>query len=114
MVKDMTYQTCINVIEKVNGKKYLERLIKGARDLEGFNIVDPYDEIHWEERTLIPLLRKEAREALGEEPFFPPISYRSSEMRYHKRMEEDYLLHPEKYIRMPDGHLRRVIIIKAL
>ena len=113
MVKDMTYQTCINVIKKVKDNKYLTSLIKGARDIEKFNIVDQYDEIRWEERVLIPLLRKEAREALGEEPLFPPISYRISEMRWRKRMEEDYLLHPEKYIRMPDGHLRRVRI-KAL
>ena len=110
----MTYQTCIKVIEKVKGKEYLTCLINETRSLYEFTIVDSYDEIRWEERILIPLLRKEAREALGEEPFFPPISYRISEMRYHNRMEEDYLLHPDKYIRMPDGHLRRVIIIKAL
>ena len=112
-MKNMTYKTCIKVIEKVKGEKYLACLIKEARSLYEFTIVDSYDEINWEERTLMPLLRKEAREALGEEPFFPSMSYRISEMRWRKRMEEDYILHPEKYIRMPDGHLRRARI-KAL
>lgn len=65
MAKDMTYQTCVKVIARVKGEEYLENLIKGARELSEFSIVDPYDEIYWKERTLMPLLRKEAKEALG-------------------------------------------------
>lgn len=105
MAKDMKYQTCINIIAKVKGEKYLENLIKGARELSEFSIVDPYDEIHWEERTLMPLLRKEAKEALGKEL---PMNIRVIRMRIQKRREADYLHHPEKYMRMPDGHLCRV------
>ena len=104
MAKDMKYQTCINVIARVKGNEYLENLIKGARELSEFSIVDPSDEIHWEERTLMPLLRKEAKEALGKEL---PMNIRVIRMRIRKRREADYLLHPEKYIRMPDGHLWR-------
>lgn len=100
----MKYQTCINVIARVKGNEYLENLIKGARELAEFAIVDPYDEIHWKERTLMPLLRKEAKEALGIEL---PMNIRVIRMRIRKRREADYILHPEKYIRMPDGHLWR-------
>ena len=63
----MTYQTCVKVIARVKGNEYLENLIKETRKLYEFTIVDSYDEIHWEERTLMPLLRKEAKEALGKE-----------------------------------------------
>ena len=105
MAKDMTYQTCINVIAKVKGNEYLENLIKEAREISEFSIVDPYDEIRWKERTLMPLLRKEAKEALGIEL---PMNIRIVRMRIRKRREADYLLHPEKYMRMPDGHLWRV------
>lgn len=78
----MKYQTCINVIAKVKGNEYLENLIKGARELAEFSIVDPYDEIQWKERTLMPLLRKEAKEALGEEL---PINTRVYKMWIQKR-----------------------------
>ena len=105
MAKDMKYQTCINVIAKVKGEKYLENLIKEARELSEFSIVNPYDEIHWKEKTLMPLLRKEAKEALGKEL---PMNIRVIRMRIRKRREADYLLHPEKYMRMPDGHLWRI------
>ena len=105
MAKDMKYQTCINVIARVKGNEYLEHLIKEARELSEFSIVDPYDEIHWEEKTLMPLLRKEAKEALGKEL---PMNIRVIRMRIRKRREADYLLHPDKYMRMPDGHLWRV------
>lgn len=111
MAKDMTYQTCINVIARVKGNEYLENLIKGARELSEFNIVDPYDEIHWKERMLMPLLRKEAKEALGIEL---PMNIRVIRMRIRKRKEADYILHPEKYMRMPDGHLWRVKVKKPL
>lgn len=98
----MKYQTCIDVIARVKGNEYLERLIKGARELAEFAIVDPYDEIHWKERTLLPLLRKEAKKALGKEI---PINARVIDMRIRKRKE---VAHPKKYIRMPDEHLREV------
>ena len=101
----MKYQTCINVIASVKGEKYLENLIKEARKISEFSIVDPYDEIRWEEKTLMPLLRKEAKEALGKEL---PMNIRVIKMRMRKHREADYLLHPEKYMRMPDGHLCRV------
>lgn len=107
----MKYQTCINVIAKVKGNEYLENLIKGARELAEFAIVDPYDEIHWEEMTLLPLLRKEAKEALGEEL---PINTRVYKMRIQKKKETDYFRHPEKYVMMPDGYLRRVRVRKPL
>ena len=105
MAKDMTYQTCINVIARVKGNEYLELLIKGARELAEFAIVDPYDEIQWKERTLMPLLRKEAKEALG---IVLPMNIRVIRMRIQKKREADYLLHPEKYVRMHNGHLCRV------
>ena len=111
MAKDMTYQTCINVIAKIKGNEYLENLIKGARELAEFSIVDPYDEIRWEERTLMPLRRKEAKEARGKEL---PMNIRVIRRRIQKRKEADYILHPEKYMRMPDGHLWRVKIKKPL
>lgn len=101
----MTYQTCVKVIAKVKGNEYLERLIKGARELAEFAIVDPYDEIHWKERTLLPLLRKEAKEALG---IKLPMNIRVIRMQIQKKREADYLLHPEKYMRMHNGHLCRV------
>ena len=53
----------------------------------------------------MPLLRKEAKEALGKEL---PMNIRVIRMRIRKRREADYLLHPDKYMRMPDGHLWRV------
>ena len=95
----MKYQTCINVIARVKGEKYLENLIKGARKLAEFEIANLYNEIHWKERTLMPLLRKEAKEALGKEL---PMNIRIIRMRIRKRKEA---AHPKKYIRTPDEHL---------
>ena len=101
----MTYQPCINVTARAKGEKYLENLIKGARELSKFAIVDSYDEIHWKDRILMPLLRKEAKEALG---IVLPMNIRIIRMQIQKKREADYLLHPEKYMRMHNGHLCRV------
>ena len=56
-------------------------------------------------KTTNELTVEEAKEALGKEL---PMNIRVIRMRIQKRREADYLLHPEKYMRMSDGHLWRV------